>query len=120
MAGNGLIGLRVIFSSKAVDLGRKPDRSMPADSRGSVSERFILVFVFIALEPSVVKPVTECFRVVVGGDGMRVDGSCRDGNLMCDFEVVIPVFLRARVGSGKLLNVRLLGMPPIGSSGRQM
>ena len=36
------------------------------------------------------------------------------------FDETMMGLRRARVGRGRLLNVRLLGMPPMGSSGRQM
>ena len=66
------------------------------------------------------KRVCECFRVDAGGDGRRVDGKKADGSLACDLDGRMDVVRLARVGSGRLLNVRLRGIPPIGSSGKQI
>lgn len=61
-----------------------------------------------------------CFRVDMGGDGSLVEDSIADGRRECDFDAIMGVARRARVGRGRLLNVLLRGMPPMGSSGRQM
>ena len=57
----------------------------------------------------------------VDGDGSLVDGHTPDGKRACeeDPRVMVGAFL-ALVGTGRLENVLLLGMPPMGSSGRHI
>jgi len=60
-----------------------------------------------------------CLRVDAGGDGRRVEGKSAEGSRKFDLDAVMGVDRWNRVGRGRLLNVRLRGIPPIGSSGRQ-
>jgi len=85
-----------------------------------VSDLFILfrtIGIATAAEASL---VCECFLFETGGEGRRVEDSSAEGNRECVFDDTSGTAFLARVGSGKLLNVLLRGMPPIGSSGRQM
>ena len=93
---------------------------MFAFSSGSVSDLFMRVLMGGTLVSADSNRECECFLFVVGGEGSRVDGSSDDGSLLCDLDVGTFVVFLARVGNGRLLNVRLLGIPPMGSSGRQM
>lgn len=65
--------------------------------------------------------MVECFLVDADGEGSRLAESKDDGSLACDLDCTNGLFdFLARVGRGKLLKVLLRGMPPMGSSGRQM
>ena len=55
----------------------------------------------------------------MGGEGSLVDGKKADGRRECDLDCEMFDAFLVRVGNGKLLKVLLLGMPPMGSSGRQ-
>ena len=81
------------------------------------------------MESPGVRRVLLCLLVDVGGVGMRVGGniaagvieggSIADGRRECDLEFDMDGWRLARDGRGRLLKVRLRGMPPSGSSGRQ-
>jgi hypothetical protein len=117
------MGLSDMFSLKAVDRGKWLD-GWPASRprRGSVSDLFIRLRAGGGPLASVdIRRLCECFLVEEGGDGRRVFGRRAEGSLAWDFDgpITVEVFL-LRAGTGRLLNVLLRGIPPIGSSGRQM
>ena len=120
IAGSGLIGLSVMFSLNAVSRVELFGGSAARASNGSVSDLCIRARSAGILVPPEASREWECLRVDMAGDGRRVDGRKPEGSLECDLEEIKGADFFARVGRGRLLNVLLLGMPPIGSSGRQM
>ena len=122
-AGSGLIGLSEMFSLKAVDLVMLlAEWRGPIPSNGSVSDLFTRLrtdgWLLVSAD---MRRLWECFLVDDGGDGSLVFGSKALGSLACEREesIIAGVFL-ARAGTGRLLNVLLRGIPPIGSSGRHI
>lgn len=119
MAGGGLIGLRVIFSLKAVDRPKLLLCSAGVGRSGSVSDlftRFLTIGTLLSKEASL---LWECRLVEVGGDGSLVEDAKAEGSRACDLDCDKFEACRPLTGTGRLLKVLLLGMPPMGSSGRQ-
>lgn len=89
-------------------------------SSGSVSDRFILFWtsgIFVSADVSL---LCEYFLVDICGDGSLLGGNNVDGMRERDIDGTMLVGFLVRLGRGKLLKVRLRGIPPMGSSGRQM
>lgn len=101
-----------MFSLKAVERGMLLIWSTFNWRSGSVSDRLALFLTWCWW-------LMLCFRCVIEGDGRRAEGITAEGSLECDMDGIMGVGLRRRVGRGRLLSVRLLGMPPMGSSGKQ-
>jgi hypothetical protein len=119
MAGNGLIGLRDMFSLKAVERPKLVPCSLGVGSKGSVSDRFTRFLRIGTLLSTEASLLCECFLVEDGGDGRRVpDVENADGNRACDCDWDRLEGFLVFTGTGRLLKVLLLGMPPMGSSGR--
>ena len=116
---SGLTGLSEMFSLNAVD---RPTFLLPCPSftgkSGSVSDRFILFLINDSFGSIGAGRMLLCFLLEIGGVGMRHGAFVLDGRRACDLLPTIPWFRHGRVGSGRLLNVRLLGIPPMGSSCR--
>ena len=109
-----------MFSLNAVERGILLDCSTLYFNSGSVSDlcnRFLIGGSRLSAEGSL-----ECEYLLVdaGGVGSRVDGCAPEGNLESEAEGINGIAFLTRVGRGRLLNVRLLGIPPMGSSGKQM
>ena len=82
IAGRGLMGLREMFSLKAVERGRWLLGSvLDAWSKGSVSDlcmRFLICGIFVVSAD--IRREWECFLVEMGGEGRRVERKTADGS----------------------------------------
>ena len=95
------------------------DRSSPPISKGMVSDLFIRLRTPCAFSIADAKLPLTCLLVEAGGVGSLVVGTKPGSCLEYDADGVLIATFFARVGRGKLLKVRLRGIPPIGSSGKQ-
>jgi hypothetical protein len=118
ISGSRLIGLSERFSLKAVGRGRLLICSALSGSKGIVSDLFILFRTLWYRVVGTGKLPIKCFLVEAGGVGKRVARVRLDGLRVCDSEGMRDSDFLCRVGNGRLLKVRLRGMPPMGSSGR--
>jgi hypothetical protein len=84
-----------------------------------VSDLFILLRTFWYREEATGMFPIRCLLVDAGGVGSRVAGVRLEGLRVCESEGMRASDFLLRVGNGRLLKVRLRGMPPMGSSGRQ-
>jgi hypothetical protein len=84
-----------------------------------VSDLFILFRTFWYLEDDVGMLPISCLLVEAGGEGRRVAMVRFEERRVCESEGARTSGLLLREGIGRLLKVRLRGMPPMGSSGRQ-
>jgi hypothetical protein len=84
-----------------------------------VSDLFILSRTFWYLEDDVGMLPIRCLLVEAGGDGRRVAVVRFEERRVCESEGTRTSGFLLLEGIGRLLNVRLRGMPPMGSSGRQ-
>lgn len=114
------MGLSDMFSLKAVGRGRLLIWSVLSGSRGIVSDLFILFRTFWYREVGTGMFPIICFLVEAGGVGSRVAAVRLEGLRVCELEGVRVSDFLFLVGNGRLLKVRLRGMPPMGSSGRHM
>jgi hypothetical protein len=119
-SGNGLIGLSEMFSLNAVERGKLLTWSVLSGSRGIVSDLFILFLTLWYREVATGMFPIRCLLVEAGGVGSRVAGVTLEGLRLCESEGIRDSDFLCRVGNGRLLKVRLRGMPPMGSSGRHM
>jgi hypothetical protein len=85
-----------------------------------VSDRFIMLRTLWYREEATGMFPIRCLLVEAGGVGSRVAGVKLKGFRVRDSEGMRASDFLFLVGSGRLLNVRLRGMPPMGSSGRHM
>jgi len=120
MGGSGLTGLSEMFSLKAVERPTALAGPVLTGSSGSVSDRFTRFLITAGFASADISFVLLGSRECIAGNGRREGGICAEGSLEWEVEAVIPAALRPRDGRGRLLNVLLLGMPPMGSSGRRM
>jgi hypothetical protein len=118
-SGSGLIGLRDRFSLKAVGRGKLVIWPVLDGSKGMVSDLFILFRTFWYLEDDVGMLPIRCLLVEAGGEGRRVAVVRFEERRVCESEGRRASGFLLRDGIGRLLKVRLRGMPPMGSSGRQ-
>lgn len=118
------MGLKEMFSLKAVKRGTLVSRCSACGKSGSVSDLISFLLPVHVLLLALMSRVVECLRVEKVGVGSRDGGKLLlvcDGRRACDLDcwsLLVDFF--ARVGKGRLLKVLLLGIPPMGSSGRQM
>ena len=119
-SGSGLMGLSEIFSLKAVDRGRLLIWSTLSGSRGIVSDLFIRLRTLWYREAATGMFPIRCFLVEAGGVGSLVAATWLEGMRLCDSGRSRASDFLFLIGNGKLLKVRLRGMPPMGSSGRHM
>lgn len=83
-SGSGLIGLRDMFSLDAVGRGRLLTCSLLSESKGMVSDLFILLRTLWYLEAAAgMLPIT-CLRVEAGGVGSRVGGGTIEESRVCE------------------------------------
>ena len=118
-SGSGLIGLRDRFSLKAVGRGKLVIWLVLSGSKGMVSDLFILFRTFWYLEDDVGMLPIRCLLVEAGGDRRRVAVVRFEERRVCESEGTRTSGFLLREGIGRLLKVRLRGIPPMGSSGRQ-
>jgi hypothetical protein len=84
-----------------------------------VSDLFILFRTSWYLEDDVGMLPIRCLLVEAGGDGRRVAVVRLEERRVCESEGTRTSDFLLREGIGRLLKVRLRGMSPMGSSGRQ-
>lgn len=106
-----------MFSLKAVERGRWLGPGLKPSS-GSVSDRFILVVT--GLDSMDVRRLCEYFLVDMCRDGSLVEDVKAEGRRECECDGMMEAGFLLLLGSGRLLKVLLRGIPPMGSSGRQM
>ena len=85
-----------------------------------VSDRFVLFRTLWYREEATGMLPIKCLLVDAGGVGSRVAGVRLEGLRVYESEGMRASDFLLRVGNGRLLKVRLRGMPPMGSSGRHM
>lgn len=84
-----------------------------------VSDLFIRFLAFWYLEDDVGILPIRCRLVEAGGEGRRVAVVRFEERRVCESEGAQTSDFLLREGIGRLLKVRLRGMPPMGSSGMQ-
>lgn len=109
-----------MFSLKAIDRGKLLIRSGLSGSKGIVSDLFILFRTLWYRELATGMLPIRSFLVDAGGVGSRVAGVRLEKLRVCESEGMRASDFLCRVGKGRLLKVRLRGIPPMGSSGRHM
>lgn len=93
--------------------------SLLPTSNGMVSDLVMRFLVPCALSAAAWKVLLTCLLVDAGGVGSLVFGIKPESCLEYETDGALGTTFFARAGRGRLLKVRLRGIPPMGSSGKQ-